>query len=57
MLLKIVIQNPDSETVINNVGVEELGFWYELLDGAVHGQIKVYDAESGLEYRPSQQVA
>ena len=54
MLLKIVIQNLESETVINNVGVDELGFWYDLLDGAVHGQIKVYEAETGQEYRPSQ---
>lgn len=44
-MLKIVIQNPSSETVINNVHPEELEFWRKLLDGAVRGEIKVLDAD------------
>ncbi|HEY9745503.1 MAG TPA: hypothetical protein V6C99_04740 [Oculatellaceae cyanobacterium] len=49
-MLKIVIQNPSSETVINNVWPEQLDFWHDLLDGAVQGEIRVLDAESGQEY-------
>jgi hypothetical protein len=55
-MLKIVIQNPGSETVINNVSPDELAFWKELLDGAVQGEIKVFEAETGREY-PGAQVA
>lgn len=50
-MLKIVIQNPCSETIINNVWPEQLDFWTSLLDGAVKGEIKVLEAESGQEYR------
>jgi len=57
MLLKIVVQNSDSETVINNVGEDELHFWFSVLEGSVNGDIKVYDSETGLEYPSSQQVA
>jgi hypothetical protein len=53
-MLKIVIQNPTSETIINNVYPEELEFWRNLLDGAVRGEIKVLDADSGEEYRDTQ---
>lgn len=51
LMLKIVIQNPSSETIINNVCPEELGFWRELLDGAVQGDIKIFDTDSGEEYQ------
>jgi hypothetical protein len=50
-MLKIVIQNPSSETVINNVFPDELEFWKNLLDGAVHGKIKILEADSGKEYQ------
>ena len=50
-MLKIVIQNPSSETIINNVYPEELDFWRTLLDGAVKGDIKVFDTDSGEEYQ------
>ena len=50
-MLKIVIRNPHSETVINNVYPEELDFWKELLDGAVRGDIQVIDVASGQEYQ------
>lgn len=50
-MLKIVIQNPSSETIINNVCPDELAFWQDLLKGAVRGEIKVFDAESGQEYQ------
>ncbi len=50
-MLKIVIQNPTSETIINNVYPEELEFWKNLLDGAVRGEIKILDAVSGQEYQ------
>jgi hypothetical protein len=50
-MLKIVIQNPHSETVINNVHPEELDFWRELLDGAVRGEIKVVDSLSGQDHQ------
>lgn len=51
-MLKIVIQNPSSETIINNVFPEELEFWKDLLDGAaVRGEIKVIDTNSGEEYQ------
>lgn len=53
-MLKIVIQNPASETVINNVFPDELDFWKNLLDGAVRGEIKILDADSGLEYQEYQ---
>ena len=46
-MLKIVIQNPSSETIINNVFPDELDFWKELLDGAVRGEIKIIDQDSG----------
>ncbi|MEB3286705.1 MAG: hypothetical protein VKJ04_04320 [Vampirovibrionales bacterium] len=46
-MLRIVIQNPSSETVINNVFPDELDFWKSLLDGAVLGEIKVIDQDSG----------
>lgn len=55
-MLKIVIQNPGSETVINNVSPDELAFWKDLLQGAVQGEIKVFEAETGREY-PGVQVA
>lgn len=48
-MLKIVIQNPSSETVINNVCPDELEFWRNLLDGAVQGEIKVIDVTNGQE--------
>lgn len=50
-MLKIVIQNPTSETVINNVDPDELDFWTELLEGAVQGEIKVFDTTNGQEVR------
>jgi hypothetical protein len=50
-MLKIVIQNPSSETIINNVCPDELEFWKNLLDGAVRGEIKIFDADSGQEYQ------
>jgi hypothetical protein len=50
-MLKIVIQNPSSETIINNVWPEQLEFWKDLLDGAVQGEIKILEAESGQEYQ------
>ena len=57
-MLKIVIQNPSSETIINNVYPEELEFWKNLLDGAVRGEIKILDAISGQEYQVAEkQVA
>ncbi|MGE0199595.1 MAG: hypothetical protein AB7P76_01365 [Candidatus Melainabacteria bacterium] len=40
-MLKIVIQNPDSETVINNVWPDALPFWEALLDQAVRGDIHI----------------
>ncbi|HEY9685390.1 MAG TPA: hypothetical protein V6C52_00285 [Coleofasciculaceae cyanobacterium] len=49
-MLKIVIQNPSSETIINNVCPDELDFWKDLLDGAVRGEIKIFDAD-GQEYQ------
>lgn len=49
-MLKIIIQNPASETIINNVYPDELAFWKELLEGSVQGVIRVVDAVSGLEY-------
>lgn len=48
-MLKIVIQNPSSETVINNVFPDELDFWRNLLGGAVCGEVKVLDQASGRE--------
>lgn len=42
-MFKIVIQNPSSETIINNVHPEELDFWRELLNGAVRGEIRILD--------------
>ena len=48
-MLKIIIQNPSSETVINNVYPDELDFWRDLLDGAVRGEIRVVDMTSGKE--------
>ena len=53
-MLKIVIQNPTSETIINNVYPEELEFWRNLLDGAVRGEIKILNADSGEEYQDAQ---
>lgn len=50
-MLKIIIQNPTSETIINNVYPDELDFWRDLLDGAVRGEIKVIDMASGQEYQ------
>jgi hypothetical protein len=50
-MLKIVIQNPTSETVINNVHPDELEFWNQLLEGVVQGEIKVFDAENGTEFQ------
>lgn len=50
-MLKIVIQNPSSETIINNIYPDELEFWRNLLDGAVQGEIKILDAVSGQEYQ------
>jgi len=50
-MLKIVIQNPSSETVINNVHPEELEFWRDLLEGAVQGDIKVFNLDNGEEYQ------
>ena len=50
-MLKIVIQNPSSETIINNVYPDELAFWRDLLDGAVQGESKVFDSFSGEEYQ------
>jgi hypothetical protein len=50
-MLKIVIQNPSSETIINNVYPEELEFWRDLLEGAVQGDIKVFNIDNGEEYR------
>ena len=50
-MLKIVIQNTSSETIINNVWPDQLDFWKSLLDGAVQGEIKVLDADSGQEYQ------
>ena len=44
-MLKIVIQNPTSETIINNVYPDELPFWEALLNGAVKGEIKVIDLD------------
>ena len=49
-MLKIIIQNPSSETIINNVYPEELAFWKELLDGSVRGDIRVIDMTSGQDY-------
>lgn len=51
IMLKIVIQNPSSETIINNVYPEELEFWRNLLDGAVQGDIKVFNIDNGEEYQ------
>ena len=48
-MLKIIIQNPSSETVINNVYPDELDFWQDLLKDAVQGEIHVFDLESGQE--------
>jgi len=48
-MLKIVIQNPDSETVINNIWPDQVEFWTDLLNGAVQGEIRVLDADSGQE--------
>jgi len=42
-MLKIIIENPSSETIINNVFPDELDFWRELLEGAVRGNIRVVD--------------
>jgi hypothetical protein len=50
-MLKIIIQNPTSETVINNVYPDELDFWRDLLDGAVRGEIRIVDMDSGQEVR------
>jgi len=50
-MLKIVIQNPSSETIINNVYPDELDFWTDLLEGAVQGEIKIFDVDSGQEYQ------
>jgi hypothetical protein len=50
-MLKIVIQNPSSETIINNVWPDQLEFWTDLLDGAVQGEIKILDMDSGQEYQ------
>ena len=38
---KIVIENPNSSTVIHNVQHEELGFWRDLLEGTIHGEIRI----------------
>jgi hypothetical protein len=46
-MLKIVIQNPSCETVINNVCPDELPFWKALLDGAIQGEVKVLDQANG----------
>lgn len=50
-MLKIIIQNPSSETVINNVYPDELDFWQDLLKDAVQGEIHVFDLESGQEVK------
>ena len=50
LMLKIVIHNPESETVIANIATDDLSFWLSLLDGAVQGEIKIYEMESGREY-------
>lgn len=49
-MLKIVIQNPNSETVINNIHPDELEFWCTLLDGAVEGDIRIVDLD-GNDYQ------
>lgn len=51
-MLKIVIQNPTSETIINNVYPDELPFWEALLNGAVKGEIKIIDLDP--EKRPEE---
>ncbi len=45
-MLKIIIENPSSETIINNVCPDELDFWRDLLDGAVRGNIRIIDVLS-----------
>ncbi len=40
---RIVIQNPNSSTVIHNVQHDELGFWRDLLEGTVHGEIRIIE--------------
>ncbi len=50
-MLKIVIQNPSSETIINNVSPDDLDFWQDLLEGAVRGDIRIVDMESGLDHQ------
>jgi hypothetical protein len=52
MLLKILIENPASETVVHNVPVEDLDEWLSLLGECAHGKIRVLDAETGQDYRP-----
>jgi hypothetical protein len=55
-MLKIVIQNPSCETVINNVFPDELDFWKNLLEGTVCGEVKVLDQVSGYEALIAQKV-
>ncbi len=38
-MFKIIIQNPNSETVINNVYPEQVPFWESILEGVVQGEI------------------
>lgn len=52
---RIIIQNPDSNTVIRNVQPGELGFWRALLEGSVHGEIRIVKEQPG--ELPGHQVA
>lgn len=43
-MVKIVIQNRASETVINNVQNEDMAFWSELLHSAMlRGEVQIVD--------------
>lgn len=46
-MMKIVIQNQDCETVINNIQPEDLIFWQDLLDKPwLEGRVKIIDLDT-----------
>jgi hypothetical protein len=52
MLIKIVIHNPNSETVVHNVQPPDLTHWLTLLGECAKGIIRIYDEDTGLEIVP-----
>jgi hypothetical protein len=52
LLIKIVIHNPNSETVVHNVQPPDLTHWLTLLGDCAKGIIRIYDEDTGFEIVP-----